>query len=223
MKMELAFFHWELKAAFRNGGAIINSLVFFVIVIFLFPLSLNSDLKLLGSVAPALLWIAALLAVLLTLDRFFIDDIEDGTLEFLTLSRLPLETIALIKIITHWITTGLPITLISPVLGFMLNLPPQTYSWILLSTLIGTPALSCLGALSASLLIGIPRGSLLLCILALPFYFPTLIIGTRLVYSVINSYDTSTPIAFLAACTLFSLAICPFICAKVIKTHWKYS
>ena len=223
MPLELTYLNWELKVTLRNGGAITNSIVFFIIVIFLFPLSISSDINAVASVAPALIWIAALLAVLLTLDRFFVDDIEDGTLEVLNLSRLPLETITMIKIIVHWITTGLPITILSPILAFMLNLPTSCYIWIFISTLIGTPALSCLGALSASIMIGIRRGALLICLVALPFYFPTLIIGTRLVSSVINSNDITVPLTFLAACTLFSIAISPFICALVIKTHWKYS
>ena len=130
MPLELTYLNWELKVTLRNGGAITNSIVFFIIVIFLFPLSISSDINAVASVAPALIWIAALLAVLLTLDRFFVDDIEDGTLEVLNLSRLPLETITMIKIIVHWITTGLPITILSPILAFMLNLPTSCYIWI---------------------------------------------------------------------------------------------
>jgi heme exporter protein B len=159
---------------------------------------------------------------LIALDRFFLLDSEDGTLDLLSLSSLPMEMIVLIKMLTHWLTTGLPLTLLSPLFALILNLPIDSFVWLFLSLLVGTPALSFIGAIAASLTLGIRRGSLLIAIVVIPLYLPTLIFGTKLVQLSVAGESVTPALIFLFATTLFSLAIAPFISVLAIRTHWKY-
>jgi heme exporter protein B len=218
----LAYFKWELKLIFNTGGAVTNVISFFTVFVFLFPVGLGFESKDLAKMAPGILWVGSLLSVLIALDRFFLLDSEDGTLDLLSLSSLPMEIIVLIKMMTHWLTTGLPLTLLSPLFALILNLPLESFIWLFLSLLVGTPALSFIGAIAASLTLGIRRGSLLIAIVVIPLYLPTLIFGIKLVQLSTAGESITPALIFLFATTLFSLAVAPFISALAIQTHWKY-
>jgi len=222
MTSALAYFRWELKLIFNTGGAITNVVSFFTVFVLLFPVGLGFESKDLAKMAPGILWIGSLLSVLIALDRFFLLDSEDGTLDLLSLSSLPMEMIVLIKMLTHWLTTGLPLTLLSPLFALILNLPIDSFVWLFLSLLVGTPALSFIGVIAASLTLGIRRGSLLIAIVVIPLYLPTLIFGTKLVQLSVAGESVTPALIFLFATTLFSLAIAPFISVIAIRAHWKY-
>lgn len=209
----------ELRLALRSGGGMGLGLVFFLIVIMLIPFGVGPQPELLALIAPGTLWIAALLASLLSLDRIFQADFEDGTLDILALSPLPLEGIVAIKAFAHWLTTGLPLVIAAPVLGLTLNLPTSAYGWLIASLLVGTPALSFLGAIGAALTVGIRRGGLLLSLLVLPLYIPTLIFGASIVSAAANTQPASSAFQLLAGITLFSLALSPFTAAAVLRMH----
>ena len=222
MLAAFAYFKWELNLIFRTGGSFVNVFGFFTILVLLFPIGITIGSDTLSKIAPVILWIASLLSVLIALDRFFLLDDEDGTLEYLWLSALPMEIIILIKMISHWLTTGLPLSILSPVFALTLNLPVQSYGWLFISLLIGTPALSFIGAIGASLTLSIQRGSLLIALIVLPLYLPTLIFGIKLVELSILGENVLPAMLLLAATTLLSLVIAPFISALAIRIHWKY-
>jgi len=209
----------DLRLAFRAGGGFGLGLAFFLIVLMLVPFGIGPESGLLGRIAPGFLWIAALLATLLSLDRIFQLDYEDGTLDLLATSPLPLESIVLAKSIAHWLTTGLPLSLAAPLLGLLLNLPLQTLPMLAASLLIGTPALSLLGAFGAALTVGLRRGGLLLSLLVLPLYIPTLILGARVVVQTANGLAAGTPLVFLSALSLFTLALIPFAAAAALRVN----
>ena len=217
-----AYLKWEFNLAFRTGSTLANGISFFTIFIVLIPVSVSLELVILSKIAPGLLWLACLLSVLIALDRFFTADIEDGSLDLMYLSSLPLEAVILVKMFVHWITTGLPLVLLSPLFALTLNLTSESYGWLLLSLLIGTPALSFIGAIGASLTIGVRRGGMLLAIIVMPLYIPTLIFGTKLIQMSGTDENKFHALALLAATTLFSLVISPFISALAIKAHWRY-
>lgn len=169
----------DLKLAFRAGGGFGLGLAFFLIVVVLVPFGVGPQTELLSRIAAGILWVGALLACLLSLDRLFALDWEDGSLDLLATSPLPLEAVAVSKALAHWLTTGLPLVVASPVFGLLLGLPEAGYLFVVLSLLIGTPALSFIGAFGAALTVGIKRGGLLLSLLVLPLYVPTLIFGAE--------------------------------------------
>lgn len=209
----------DLRLAFRAGGGFGLGLAFFLIVLMLVPFGIGPESGLLGRIAPGFLWIAALLATLLSLDRIFQLDYEDGTLDLLATSPLPLESIVLAKSIAHWLTTGLPLSLAAPLLGLLLNLPLQTLPMLAASLLIGTPTLSLLGAFGAALTVGLRRGGLLLSLLVLPLYIPTLILGARVVVQTASGLEANTPLVFLSALSLFTLALIPFAAAAALRVN----
>ncbi len=167
----------DLTIALREGGAIGTALGFYLIVIALLPLGLGPDLNLLSRIAPGLLWIALLLSALLSLGRMFETDYEDGSLELLGIGGLPLELVAAAKALAHWLTTGIPLALLAPLLGILLNLDIALYGVLVATMLAGTPAISFLGGIGAALTLRARRGGLLLALLILPLYVPTLIYG----------------------------------------------
>ncbi|HZP09662.1 heme exporter protein CcmB, partial [Methyloceanibacter sp.] len=177
MTEALALLRRDLALAFREGGAIGTALGFYLIVVALTPLGLGPDLNLLARIAPGMLWIGLLLAALLSADRIVHNDYEDGTLDVLTTGPLPLPLVAAIKSLAHWITTGVPLALIAPLLGLLLNLPLNAIPLLVLSMLAGTPAVSFVAAIGASLTLGLRRSGLLLALLVLPLYVPVLIFG----------------------------------------------
>ena len=209
----------ELKVAFRAGGGFGYALIFFFIIVLMLAFGIGPELGLLSKIAPGALCVCALLACLLSLDRLFSLDYEDGTLEQLALAPVPLETVVLAKVTAHWLTTGLPLALIAPVLGFFLGLPEQGFLWVFLSLLVGTPALSMIGAFGAALTIGLRRGGLLLSILVLPLYVPTLIFGAEVARRGAEELAIGTPFALLSALSFGIFAFLSFASAAVLRIN----
>ncbi|MGY9013627.1 MAG: heme exporter protein CcmB, partial [Rhodobacterales bacterium] len=175
----IALLKRDMHLATRAGGGFGLAMVFFLIVVVLVPLGVGPNTTVLASIAPGILWLAALLSCLLSLDRLLALDWEDGALELMATSPLPLEAVVVVKALAHWLTTGLPLILIAPALGVMLNLPASGYLWLMVSLALGTPTLSMVGCFGAALTVGVKRGGLLLSLLVLPLYVPTLIFGAE--------------------------------------------
>lgn len=209
----------DLKLAFRIGGGGGQGLGFFLIAISLLAFGVGPDPSVLARLAPGALWVFAMLACLLSLDRIFQADYEDGSLDLIALGPMPLETAVLSKAAAHWAATGLPLALIAPALGVMLNLPQVAAPVLVFSLLLGTPALSLIGAVGAALVVGVRRGGLLLSILVLPLYVPTLIFGAMAVRSATLGLDTGPSLALLGAVTLLCLALTPFAAAAALKVN----
>ncbi|KIN60610.1 Heme exporter protein CcmB [Sulfitobacter noctilucae] len=213
----IALLRRDLQLSFRAGGGFGLGLAFFLIVTTLVPFSVGPEAALLGVIAPGVLWLGALLACLLSLDRLLALDYEDGTLDLLLTAPLPLEAAVSIKALAHWLTTGLPLVLAAPVLGVLMSLPPTGYLWLVISLALGTPALSVIGTFGAALTVGIKRGGLLLSLLVLPLYVPTLIFGAEAARRGAAGLDTSTPLLMLAGITLGTIALMPFASAAVLR------
>ena len=209
----------DMRLAMRAGGGFGLSLAFFLIVVVLVPFGVGPEMGLLSKIAPGILWVGALLACLLSLDRIFALDFEDGTLDLLATAPLPLEAVVSVKSLVHWITTGLPLVLAAPVLGVLLGLQSDAFYWIVLSLLMGTPALSVIGTFGAALTVGLKRGGLLLSLLVLPLYVPTLIFGAELARRGIVGMDVGTPMSLLLGITFASIALLPFASAAVLKIN----
>lgn len=209
----------DLRLAVRAGGGFGLGLAFFLIVVVLVPFGVGPRSELLSQIAPGILWVAALLASLLSLDRVFALDQEDGALALLATSPLPLEGVALAKAMAHWITTGLPLTVAAPLLGFLLNLDAGAYGYLFTTLLIGTPALSLIGTFGAALTVGLRRGGLLMSLLVLPLYVPTLIFGAEAVRLGADGLNAATPIAFVGGITAGCLALMPFAAAAVLRIN----
>ena len=214
-----ALFRRDLTLAFRAGGGFGLGLAFFLLVAVLVPLGVGPDPAVLARIAPGVLWVGALLSCLLTLDRLFALDREDGTLDLLATSPLPMEAVVAVKAAAHWVVTGLPLTLLAPVLGVLLNLAPAGQGWLVLSLALGTPALSVIGAFGAALTVGLKRGGLLLGLLVLPMYLPTLIFGAEVARRGALGLDAGTPLAMLAGITAGALAVLPFAAAAAIRVN----
>ncbi|MES0860839.1 heme exporter protein CcmB [Ruegeria sp. SCPT10] len=209
----------DLKLAFRAGGGFGLGLAFFLIVTVLVPFAVGPQSALLSTIAPGILWLGALLACLLSLDRLLALDWEDGSLDLLATAPLPLEAIVSIKALAHWITTGLPLVLAAPFLGILLNLPPSGFFWLVISLLLGTPAMSVIGIFGAALTVGLKRGGLLLSLLVLPLYVPTLIFGAEVARRGATGMDTQTPLLMLAGITAATIALLPFASAAVLRIN----
>ena len=209
----------DLRLAVRAGGGFGLSLAFFLILVVLVPFGVGPESGKLALIAPGILWVGALLASLLSLDRIFALDYEDGTLDVLATAPIPLEAVAAVKALAHWLTTGLPLALAAPVLAILLNLPPAGYGWLVLSLLIGTPALSVIGSFGAALTVGLKRGGLLLSLLVLPLYVPTLIFGAEAARRGAEGAAVATPLFFLGGITLASIAALPYAAAAAIRVN----
>lgn len=209
----------DLRLAFRAGGGFGLGLAFFLIVTVLMPFGIGPETATLARIAPGILWIGALLACLLSLDRIFALDWEDGSLDLLATAPLPLEAVAAVKALAHWITTGLPLVALSPVLAVLLNLPAEGFLWLIASLTLGTPALSAIGSFGAALTVGLRRGGLLMSLLVLPLYVPTLIFGAEAVRRGADGLDAATPLALLAGITLATLAAMPFAAAAALRVN----
>ncbi|MFK7881181.1 heme exporter protein CcmB [Roseobacter sp.] len=209
----------DLMLAFRAGGGFGLGLAFFLIVTVLVPFGVGPNAELLSRIAPGILWLGALLACLLSLDRLLALDWEDGTLDLLATSPLPPEAGLSIKALAHWISTGLPLVLAAPVLGVLLNLPAAGYGWLVLSLFLGTPALSVIGTFGAALTVGVKRGGLLLSLLVLPLYVPTLIFGAEAARRGATGMDPTTPLLMLAGITAGVIAIMPFASAAALRVN----
>ena len=209
----------DLRLAIRSGGGFGLGLAFFLILAVLVPLGVGAESGTLARIAPGILWVGALLACLLSLDRIFALDHEDGSLDLLATSPIPLEGVVAVKALAHWLVTGLPLTLLAPGLGVLLNLAPAAYCWLVLSLLLGTPALSVVGAFGAALTVGLRRGGLLLSLLVLPLYVPTLIFGAEVVRRGAEGMALGTPLALLAAISLGAAALLPFAAAAALRVN----
>jgi heme exporter protein B len=209
----------ELRLALRSGGGAGLGLAFFLIAVLLVPFGVGPDPATLALVAPGALWIAALLACLLSLDRLLQTDAEDGTLDILALSPLPLEALVALKALAHWLTTGLPLVVAAPLLGVTLNLPVPAYGWLVAALAVGTPGLSFLGAIGAAVTVGLRRGGLLLSILVLPLYVPSLIFGARTVAEAGGGGDPLPAFLLLAGLSLGILALAPFAAAAALRVN----
>jgi heme exporter protein B len=209
----------DLRLATRAGGGFGLGLAFFLLVAVLVPLGVGPEPALLARIAPGILWVGALLACLLSLDRIFALDFEDGSLDLLATAPIPLEGVVAAKALAHWLVTGLPLTLLSPVLGILLNLPGPGYAWLVLSLALGTPALSLIGAFGAALTVGLKRGGLLLSLLVLPLYVPTLIYGAEAVRRGAEGQGALTALLLLAGITAGVVALLPFAAAAAIRVN----
>ncbi|MEM6578629.1 MAG: heme exporter protein CcmB [Pseudomonadota bacterium] len=209
----------DVRLAFRAGGGFGLALAFFLIVVVLVPFAVGPQTALLTSIAPGVLWLGALLACLLSLDRIFALDWEDGSLDLLATSPLPLEAVAAIKALTHWLTTCVPLVLAAPLLSILLNLPGQGVLPLTLSLLLGTPALSLIGAFGAALTVGVRRGGLLLSLLVLSLYVPTLVFGADMARRGAEGLDYSTSLLLLSGVTCGTIALLPFASAAVLKVN----
>ena len=210
----------DLLLAVREGGATGTALGFFLVVVSLMPLGLGPDLQLLSRIAPGVLWIGLLLAALLSLGRLFDTDRDEGALEIMSMGPLPLELIVAAKALAHWISTCLPLALLVPVLGLLLNLELAAYPVLLGTVLIGTPAISFLGSIGAALTLKTRRGGLLMALLVLPLFIPTLIFGISAVSAVVSPPGSlSASLALLGATTLASVVLGPLAAAAALRAQ----
>lgn len=209
----------DLKLTTRTGGGFGMGLGFFLILCTLIPFSVGPDADILGKIAPGILWVGVLLSCLLSLDRIFALDYEDGSLDILVTSPVPLEGAVIAKAAAHWLTSSLPLVVAAPLFGILLHLPAKAVPWLLLSLLIGTPALSMLGAFGAAITVGLRRGGLLLLLLVLPLYVPTLIFGAEAVRRGVAGLDVIPPLALQAGITLLTIGLIPFAAAAAIRIN----
>ena len=215
----IALLQRDLILAVRAGGGFGLGMAFFLIVVILVPLGIGPDMEILSKVSVGILWVGALLACVLSLDRIFSLDYDDGTLELLLTSPIPLEAVVTVKSFSHWITTGLPLVVISPILGLLLGLQVSELKWVFISLLLGTPALSVIGAFGAALTVGIRRGGLLLSLLVLPLYVPTLIFGANVASKGLADISNNSALLILIAVTLAAFSILPFASALVLRIN----
>ena len=207
----------ETRLLFRRPAELANPLVFFAIVIALFPLAVGPETQLLQTISPGLVWVAALLAVLLSLDGLFRSDFEDGSLEQWVVSPHPLALLVLAKVLAHWAFSGLALVLLAPLLGLMLGLPIGTIPVLLVSLLLGTPILSLLGAVGAALTVGLKRSGLLLALLILPLYIPVLILGSGALQAALQGLPAVGHLLWLASLTALAVTLAPFAIAAGLK------
>lgn len=209
----------DLRLTVRQGGAIGTALGFYMIVVALLPLGLGPDLNLLSRIAPGILWIALLLSALLSLGRVFESDYEDGTLDVLALGPLPLELVAGAKAFAHWLSTGIPLALLAPVLGILLNLDLEIYPALVATMLVGTPAVSFIGSIGAALTLRARRGGLLVALLVLPLYVPTLVFGVAAIGSLLGPEGFLAPFLILIAISLGAMVLAPFAAAAALRAQ----
>lgn len=220
MSLTYAFFaiiRRDLVLALRRRSEIANPLLFFVLVITLFPLGIGAQPNLLAAIAPGIIWVSALLAAMLSLDSLFRSDFDDGSLEQILLSPHPASVLVLAKVFAHWLVTGLPLLIIAPLLAIFLGLPEQSLGILLLTLLLGTPVLSLIGAIGVALTVGLRRGGMILSLLVLPLYVPVLIFASNAVSMAGSGLPVSAQINILIAILLFSLVLAPWPTAAALK------
>ena len=207
----------DLTLAFRTPGQTLNPAAFYLMVASLFPMGISPQKELLSQLAGGVVWIGALLAVLLSLDSLFKSDQEDGSLEQLLLSPHPLPLLVLAKVLAHWLTTGVALILMAPLLGLMLHLPAQAFPALVLSLLTGTPVMSLVGAIGAALTVRVQRGGVLLTLLSLPLYIPILIFGTGAVQNAMAGMAYTGHLLWMAALLVFGLCLAPLAIAGALR------
>lgn len=207
----------ELLIAFRRQADVLNPLWFFIIVITLFPLSIGPEPNLLARIAAGIVWVAALLSALLSLERLFRDDFQDGSLEQMMLMPVPLPIVVISKVIAHWVLTGLPLILISPLLAVLLSLDFSTWSAVVLTLLVGTPTLSFIGAIGVALTVGLQKGGVLLSLLVLPLYIPVLIFATSAIDAASLGMAYNGQLAVLGAMFMGAMTLTPFAISAALR------
>ena len=207
----------DLKLAFRQGSDSVMVIVFFIVVVVLFPLSIGPEQKILARISAGVIWVAALLAAMLSMDRLFAADYEDGSLDLLIISPHPTEILVLAKILAHWLTTGLPLIIVSPLLGIFLYLQADGFWVMIMSLLLGTPVLSLIGAIGAALTLGARRSGVLISLLILPLFIPVLIFGVSAVDAALMGLPTRPQLLILSAFLLFAAALSPWASAAALR------
>ena len=207
----------DLTLAYRRRAELVNPLLFFVLVTSLFPLGIGSDPKLIQAVGPGVIWVAALLAALLSLDSMFRSDFEDGSLEQFMLSAHPVSILVLAKVLAHWLVTGLPLILVAPLLAVLLSLPAEATGILLITLGLGTPILSLIGGVGVALTVGLRRGGVILSLLVLPLYVPVLIFAANAVETAAAGIPTTGQISFLAALLALALTLAPLATAASLR------
>lgn len=207
----------ELQIALRSPGNMVNPLMFFIIAVALFPLGGSADPEWLARIAPGVVWVTALLAVMLSMESLFRSDFEDGTLELLLLSPQPLYFHLQIKVLAHWLVTGLPLVLIAPLLAYMLALPAEGYAPLLLGLLLGTPTLNLIGAIGTALTVGLARNGVLLAVLVLPLFIPVLVFGAGMVQTALNGLPVAGIAAVMGALLMLALSLAPLAMAAALR------
>lgn len=211
------FIRRELLIAFRRQTDVFNPLWFFIIVITLFPLSVGAEPALLARIASGIIWVAALLAALLSLERLFRDDFQDGALEQAMLTPLPLSIIVLAKVLAHWLLTGVPLILLSPLLAVLLSFNSSTWLAVVLTLLLGTPTLSFIGAIGVALTVGLQKGGVLLSLLVLPLFIPVLIFSTSAIDAAAIGMPYNGQLAILAAILIGAITLTPFAISAALR------
>ena len=208
----------DMRIAVRVGGGALIGVLFFVVVVTLTPFAVGPDLALLKRIGPAILWLAALLASLLALDRLFASDYEDGSLDLILTGRAPLELVIAAKGLAHWLTTAVPLIVAAPLIGLLLDIEPPAQAGLVLTLLVGTPALTFIGIVGAAIAVTLRRGGLLLAIIVLPLTVPLLIFGVAAANAAVaGPVPFGTPFTVLCALTLASLVIGPFAAAAALR------
>ena len=213
----LAVIRRDLILAFRRRAEIANPVFFFILVVTLFPLGVGADAKLLQAIAPGIIWVSALLAVMLSLDSLFRSDFDDGSLEQMLLSSHPLTILVFGKIVAHWLVTGLPLLFVAPLLAVFLGLPEQALGTLLITLVLATPVLSLIGSIGVSLTIGLRRGGMILSLLVLPLYVPVLIFASNAVEMAGDGLAVDPQINILIAIFFMSVVLAPLPAAAAIK------
>jgi len=217
----LAMLGRDLRMAFRQGSDIMLALAFFVVAATLFPLGVGPDPDVLATLAAGVVWVLALLAVMLSLDRLFQTDYDDGALELMALSAAPLTVLVLSKTVAHWLTTGVPLLLLAPLIAVLLNMPAEGFGPLLLGLAIGTPTLSLIGSIGAALVLGARRANLLTALLVLPLYIPVLIFGVTAVDAALVGLPVRPHLLLMAAILAAALPLAPVAAAAAIRTSFQ--
>jgi heme exporter protein B len=207
----------DLHLASRQGMDNVMVVMFFVLAVVLFPFGVGPEANILARIAAGVIWVAALLASMLSLERLFQSDYEDGSLELLSLSPIALEVVVLAKITAHWLTTGLPLIVAAPLLAVLLNMDTEGFPMLILALVLGTPSLSLIGAVGAALILGSRRGGVLLALLILPLYIPVLIFGVSAVDAVIGGFEAKAQLLILGAFLMAALPLCPWAAATGLR------
>lgn len=221
MKLILALIKRDLTLAMRQGGGVGTALGFFLTVVVLLPIGIGPDQALLARIAPGALWISLLLSVLLSADRIFQQDYEDGSLDIMTMGPVPFEMVALAKAVAHWLSTSLPLAIAAPILGFLVNLEPTAILPLAVAMVVGSIALSLLAAIGAAVTVGLRRGGLLVSILVLPLYVPVLIFGLSASQPGAAPGLTTASLLILGAIALVSLVVSPLASAAALRSYLK--
>ncbi|MDP2176963.1 heme exporter protein CcmB [Methylicorpusculum sp.] len=207
----------DLLLAYRHRAELINPLAFFVLVVTLFPLGVGAEVELLKRIAPGVIWVAALLASLLTMDSLFRSDFEDGSLELMVMSPHPLSVLVLGKVTAHWLLSGAPLSLVAPLLAMMFNMDAEAIKILLLTLLLGTPVLSLIGAIAVALTVGLRKGGVLLAILVLPLYVPVLIFASNAVDAAMAGFPVSGQLYMMSAMLFLAITLTPWPTAAALK------